>query len=177
MNIYSTSNYRKIWEEANNQKIPQNYHIHHIDGNRDNNDPSNLICVSPQEHYDIHYSQKDWGACYLLMKDCCLTLSSEERSYIARQNALRRVEEGTHNLLGPDMNRKRIEAGTHNLLKQNGGSEKARKNNLLRMEKGTHIFITNNPASEIVTCPYCNKTGARPAMLRWHFDKCKFKSY
>lgn len=26
-----------------------------------------------------------------------------------------------------------------------------------------------------VTCPYCNKTGGKNAMQRWHFDRCKFK--
>ncbi|AUS02782.1 nuclease associated modular domain 3 protein [Vibrio phage 2.275.O._10N.286.54.E11] len=26
-----------------------------------------------------------------------------------------------------------------------------------------------------VTCPYCNKEGPRPSMIRWHFDNCKFK--
>jgi hypothetical protein len=51
--------YRKIWEEANHEKIPKGYHIHHIDGDRDNNDPSNLLCVSPEEHWEIHYTQGD----------------------------------------------------------------------------------------------------------------------
>lgn len=29
-------------------------HVHHKDGNRSNNAPSNLICLSPQEHHRIH---------------------------------------------------------------------------------------------------------------------------
>lgn len=57
-------NYRKIWEEYNNQKIPKGYHIHHIDGNRENNDPENLQCVSPEEHFMIHYLQGDSVALY-----------------------------------------------------------------------------------------------------------------
>ena len=52
-------NYRKIWEEYHNQKIPKGYHIHHIDGNHENNDPTNLICVSPEEHWQIHKDQGD----------------------------------------------------------------------------------------------------------------------
>jgi hypothetical protein len=52
-------NYRKLWEIANNTTIPKGYHIHHMDGNHSNNDISNLICVSPEEHHKIHLSQGD----------------------------------------------------------------------------------------------------------------------
>ncbi len=52
-------NYRKIWEDFNGKQIPEGYHIHHLDGNRDNNDPSNLVCLSPAEHWDLHYKQGD----------------------------------------------------------------------------------------------------------------------
>lgn len=31
-------------------KIPDGFHIHHIDGNTENNDPSNLKALSPEEH-------------------------------------------------------------------------------------------------------------------------------
>lgn len=52
-------NYRKIWEEFSGKQIPEGYHIHHLDGDRDNNDPSNLVCLSPAEHWDLHYKQGD----------------------------------------------------------------------------------------------------------------------
>lgn len=56
------NNYRKIWED-NFGPIPKDengrsYEIHHKDGNTENNDLSNLMCVSIKEHYDIHYKQK-----------------------------------------------------------------------------------------------------------------------
>lgn len=42
----STSNiYRQIYEQHFGN-IPKGYHIHHIDGNRDNNNPKNLITLS-----------------------------------------------------------------------------------------------------------------------------------
>lgn len=64
------NNYRKIWED-NFGPIPKDengrsYEIHHKDGNAENNDLSNLMCVSIKEHYDIHYKQKDWLACSLI---------------------------------------------------------------------------------------------------------------
>lgn len=47
------ANYRKIWEDQNG-KIPKGWHIHHLDGDRSNDDIENLIAVIPQLHYEIH---------------------------------------------------------------------------------------------------------------------------
>ena len=58
--------YRKIYEDYYDEKIPEGYHIHHIDGNCHNNDPLNLAAVTPEEHYDIHFERGDLGACALL---------------------------------------------------------------------------------------------------------------
>ena len=52
-------NYRKIWQDHSGLKIPKGWHIHHIDGDQTNNSPDNLICVSPEEHWLIHYSNGD----------------------------------------------------------------------------------------------------------------------
>jgi hypothetical protein len=49
-------NYRKIYE-SHHGKIPKGYHIHHIDGNPFNNEISNLQCVSPEEHAEIHKNE------------------------------------------------------------------------------------------------------------------------
>ncbi len=49
-------NYRKIYENQYG-KIPKGYHIHHIDGNPFNNEISNLKCVSPEEHSEIHKNE------------------------------------------------------------------------------------------------------------------------
>jgi hypothetical protein len=70
-------NYRKIWEE-NFGDIPKDadgrsYEIHHKDGNRENNSIDNLLCLSIQEHYDIHYEQGDYGACVMIAKRMLLT--------------------------------------------------------------------------------------------------------
>ena len=57
--------YREIWEKVHGS-IPYDefgrpYDIHHIDGNRKNNDISNLICVSIEDHYKIHLNQSEDG--------------------------------------------------------------------------------------------------------------------
>lgn len=45
--------YRKIYEEHHGI-IPDGFHIHHLDGNPSNNDISNLIAISPEEHAILH---------------------------------------------------------------------------------------------------------------------------
>jgi len=57
--------YREIWEKVHG-KIPidefgRTYDIHHIDGNRSNNNIENLICVSIEDHYKLHLSQSKDG--------------------------------------------------------------------------------------------------------------------
>jgi hypothetical protein len=117
-----TINYRKIYEQHYG-KIPKDeegrsFQIHHIDGDRSNNNIDNLKCVSIKEHYDIHLSQNDWGACYLLGRK--MKISVEELSEHVRNQQYERIANGTHNLLGKNNPvYKRIANGTHNFLKQN----------------------------------------------------------
>lgn len=66
----SRKDYRKIWIDHHGS-IPKDEHgksydIHHIDGNINNNDISNLLAVSIKEHYQIHYDQGDYDACSLI---------------------------------------------------------------------------------------------------------------
>ena len=46
-------NYRKVYED-NYGPIPEGYQIHHIDGNHENDEPSNLMAVTPEEHARLH---------------------------------------------------------------------------------------------------------------------------
>lgn len=86
--------YRKIWEEFHKTKIPENYEIHHIDGNRKNNDPSNLICVSIEQHLDIHKNQNDWAAVQAII----LRMNNKDGIAEAASKAQKkRLEEGKHN--------------------------------------------------------------------------------
>lgn len=51
--------YRKIWSDFHGLNVPFGWHIHHMDGDKINNDPANLICVSPHVHWCIHLLQGD----------------------------------------------------------------------------------------------------------------------
>ena len=49
--------HRAIWEFYNGD-IPQSNHVHHIDGNADNNDISNLECITSEEHNSKHIQER-----------------------------------------------------------------------------------------------------------------------
>lgn len=180
--------YRRIYEKHFGP-IPidnegRTYDIHHIDGNRKNNHPPNLIAVTIQQHYDIHYSQGDFAACHRIAAK--MKMSPADISRIASEASRKSVEDGTHNFLGGEMTRKnnqqRLADGTHNLL---GGAQQRK-----RVQDGTHHFLDRDAAKkrqlkliangshhflspQKVTCPHCGKTGGNNTMHRWHFTNCK----
>jgi hypothetical protein len=59
--IFINMSYRKIWSKSYGEipkdEFGRSYEIHHIDGNRKNNSIENLLCVSIQEHFEIHKNQ------------------------------------------------------------------------------------------------------------------------
>jgi hypothetical protein len=61
-----SKNYRKVFERYHQCCLLPGIDVHHRDGNHDNNHPDNLQAVSLQEHYDIHKSQNDHYACYMI---------------------------------------------------------------------------------------------------------------
>ena len=66
------SHFGEIPLDSNGRKCE----IHHIDGDKNNNNILNLQCVTVQEHYTIHYNQGDWEACRAL--GLRLNLTTEE---------------------------------------------------------------------------------------------------
>ena len=138
MCIYcGTKKYRKIYENHHGP-IPRDnegrtYEIHHIDGDKQNNHPDNLKCVSIQEHYDIHYSQGDWMACYRMAFR--KKLSPEETAELSRKAQKEMVDNGTHPLLG--VNDPRIKNKTRHFF----GGEIAKQTQRKRVADGTHHLI------------------------------------
>jgi hypothetical protein len=81
------SKYRSIWVQHHGP-IPKDhtgrpYDIHHIDGNRKNNDINNLVAVPIHIHYAIHYEQKDWMAAHAL--SLRMQMTEEDRSDIIKK--------------------------------------------------------------------------------------------
>lgn len=204
MTIYKrNSDQRRIYEKYYGP-IPvdsegRTYEIHHIDGDHSNNDPSNLKAVTIKEHYDIHFKQEDYMACYLI--SLRMNKTPEELSELAKLEAKRKNDLGINFFsteAGKEYNRKTIADGTHNLL---GRNEEKRQRTLkqaaegkhpmqIASKNGTHPFkggkIQSKTAQRLLsegkhfnqinrTCPHCGKNGNGPALLRWHFDNCKEK--
>lgn len=48
-----SSYHRDYWTSVHGP-IPQGFHIHHLDENPLNNDIRNLVCLSPEEHANVH---------------------------------------------------------------------------------------------------------------------------
>jgi hypothetical protein len=132
--------YRKIWSDHFGP-IPKDlnsrsYEIHHIDGDRKNNDISNLKCITIEEHYEIHYSQGDWAPCMKIAQR--MKMPPELISQLATYHNNKRVINGTNPFVGPEINRKRLENRSHHLL----GGELQRK----QVTEGIHNFVKDNPA-------------------------------
>ena len=58
--------HRLIFEDYHNCTLDENDVIHHIDGDKLNNHPANLICMSKEAHLRLHHKKYDK---YSLVKD------------------------------------------------------------------------------------------------------------
>jgi hypothetical protein len=171
--------HRKIYEQHYGiipvDETGRKYDVHHIDGNHNNNDPTNLIAVSIQEHYDIHFKQGDWRACLTI----ALRMKKEPSilSELATKVNLSRVAKNKHPFLGGDIQRKinaeRVENRTHNFLgKQNPVFK--------QLEQGTHRKFTSDEAKKggtkqttiLYHCDVCGRSGYGNRFKGSHFNKC-----
>ena len=193
MNIYSKRTpshvFRKIYEDhfgiIPKDSDGRSYDIHHIDGDHSKNDPSNLKAVTIQEHYDIHYAQQDYYACYLMAIQR-MNKTPEEISKLSKKVQHNRVKEGSHPWQrrpdGTSQASDKVIAGKHNFSKRADGTSLA----LDRAKNGTSPFLgasvnqklldSGNHSSQIIkTCLHCNKTLSIGPFTRWHGEKCKKK--
>lgn len=142
----SENKYRKIWI-AHHGLIPvdefgDTYQIHHKDRDRANNDISNLECLSIIDHYYIHLSNNEYGACAAIMMCYPERFSEAERKYIAFSADQQRKEKGTGkytpgtNLKIAKAVRQRVLEGKHHLQ----GGNIQRETNQKRIALGIHHF-------------------------------------
>lgn len=169
-------NHRKIWT-AYYGVIPtdeygRSYDIHHIDGNRQNNEISNLMCVSIQEHFDIHFKQGDFEAC----KAISLRLSNMNFSgYKLSEETKRKCSKSKLGDLNPSKRpevRKKISESLIGRKIPREVTEKRLKSRAGYKHSEETIHKMKKP-KEKVECPWCHKKGGISSMHRWHFSNCK----
>lgn len=155
--------YRKIYLEYF-KEIPKDskgisYDIHHIDGDFNNNDISNLVALSIEDHYKIHKTQGDWGAAFLIMKR--LNIDPKEKSQIIRNMNLERGKKGIH------WSQTAVKNGTHPFLDSEFQKNIAKKS----IENGSHA------SHQTWTCEKCGKKGKNLVNYgRYHGDNCGINS-
>jgi HNH endonuclease len=179
-------NYRRIYEKHYGP-IPKEpdgrtYEVHHIDGNHSNNKPENLKAITLKDHYDIHYSQGDWAACYY-MSIQRMNKTPEELSDLSKLIQLERVKNGTHHFLDSKRHSEwaywQVENGTHPFL----GGEIQRELAIKKVNDGTHPFLgKNNNLKQFAegkhstqikkTCEHCGIIVSTTNYSRWHGNKC-----
>lgn len=151
MTIYS-KNHRLIYEQHYGpipiDEFGRTYEVHHIDGNHSNNDPKNLTAVTIQEHYNIHYSQGDFGACQAIA--IRMEIPPEKVSTLAKLAMEHRVHSKTNHHRREDYKAKikeihdiRVQNGTHHTLTKEW-SNLCSINNQARISNGTHPFVGEN---------------------------------
>ena len=81
--------HRRVWMNAYGP-IPKDengvsYEIHHIDRDCTNNSLDNLMCVSIQQHYEIHLRQGDYNAAHLIAERIGVPLTGWKHSEETRR--------------------------------------------------------------------------------------------
>lgn len=190
MSRYSDyKNHRKLYIEYHGS-IPvdsegRSYDIHHKNSDHDDNSKENLIAVNIQDHYNIHYSQEDYGACWYIAKR--LSMTPQEIKELASLQNKQRVVLGTHNFLGGSETCRvralqRVKDGTNPFCDAELATQKSKK----LVSEGKHLFQSpefslrmiregKSPLTKMETCPHCYKTMNRVSYSRWHGEKCKMR--
>lgn len=120
--------YRKIYEShyglIPKEENGRSYEIHHIDGDSNNNEPANLVALTLQDHYDIHYAQQDYIACFLIAGK--LGKTPTEMFILKSKAEQKKVIEGRHNLLkredGTSVSSDFVKTGKHPFVRRPDGS-------------------------------------------------------
>lgn len=177
-------NYRKIWEQHYGD-IPTDinnvtYDIHHIDGNQSNNCIQNLKAVSLQEHYNIHFEQGDYMACFGISSR--MFANNKQKSIMISLFQKKLVQEGRHHFLDKEKQKERAKKAVASgklpkFTSNNDIQIKAQKTHKKLTEKGIHPFQLHNSSKIEWTCEKCGKTGKGSANYkRYHGEGCRYVS-
>lgn len=93
--------HRLIWEDFYGQKIPDGFEIHHIDMDRENNNISNLMLLSREDHIKLHEQtrfekQTTTGIRGVTRKACPRCKQGFSYHYVYRENGKQKAITSTN---------------------------------------------------------------------------------
>jgi hypothetical protein len=184
MPIYK--NYRRVYEQHYGS-IPvdetgRTFEIHHKDGNRTNNDPSNLIALSIQDHFNLHLEQGDYAACLRISSR--MKISPEEKSRLASLHVKSQLNNDTHPWKTESYKLKQKQRALSDLNPFIGG-EIQKKSHKKRLELGVHHLVGStinqlmmkegrHSSQKSWVCEHCDKIGKGSTNYKRHHGlNCK----
>ncbi len=174
-------NYRKLWIKHYGSipvdKRGKSYEIHHIDGNRKNNSVENLLCLSIEEHYNLHHSKGEHHAANLIAQRMEKPAKLVQKWNVSEETraALRASKLGDKNPMKDPANRQKVS----DALK---GRKKSKESEAKRLESRKGFKHSEETKQKMkkpkgkLKCPHCTLEGGSSQMKRWHFDNCKTKN-
>lgn len=175
--------HRKIWEshfgKISKDSLGITYDIHHIDGDKSNNDITNLACLSIHEHYEIHYWQEDWGACAAITLR--MEINPEEISILNSKAAIKRINDGTSPFLNGAGNKmiqctyceKVCRAVNHSRWHGDNCNKNPNQSSDQSQRDRQREIYKNSNINDKIKCDHCLKIISRSNYARWHGNNCK----
>ncbi|HGK5610659.1 TPA: NUMOD3 domain-containing DNA-binding protein [Salmonella enterica subsp. enterica serovar Virchow] len=172
----------------------EGFEIHHITPRstrehwfKDINDPSNLVYMTPREHYTAHHilARLYGGDQAFAFHGMSLPIQGNTgRSYTvsARQYATARalLSDYLRGRQFTDESREKMSKGQRLRFETQGVSAETRARlsaaGMGRQptdETRAKLSAANAEQYTDLTCPHCGKVGQSRVMYRWHFDNCK----
>ncbi|OQY40928.1 MAG: hypothetical protein B6229_00395 [Spirochaetaceae bacterium 4572_7] len=147
-----------VWETFMETDIPNGCVIHHVDLDKSNNDISNLVCMTKEEHFRWHTKNRPSNR-----KGCKHSEESKLKMSKAQKGRIP-WNKGKTGVYSPDKIKQWSEA--HKNI-----SEETRK----KMSESAKKRPPGNKGKkqQVVTCPHCGKIGGIQNMNRYHFNNCK----
>ncbi|EBS6328146.1 hypothetical protein FBR42_13795 [Salmonella enterica subsp. enterica serovar Hull] len=170
------------WNHHNKNRR-EGFEIHHITVRsakdhhfKDINDPSNLVYMTPREHFIAHHilARLYGGVMWLAFNRMCHSKNVGKitsRTYGTVREQLRLLLIGnTHSKGKPGhMRGKKHTAETREKMSK---AKLGIKRTAEAIEAGRQSLILSAEQSPVITCPHCGIEGKAIQIKKWHFDNC-----